>query len=65
MMEIDSTSSRANSIMMMEVNSRVNEKRPLEISSPAKEAARKHPDINNVSNTTLFINHGEFFFLLV
>ncbi|KAI3817621.1 hypothetical protein L1987_11417 [Smallanthus sonchifolius] len=58
MMEID-TSSRANNIMMVEVNtgnSRVNEKRALEISSPAKEA-RKHPE-NNGSNTNVFINHG-------
>ncbi|KAK9064076.1 hypothetical protein SSX86_017948 [Deinandra increscens subsp. villosa] len=58
MMEID-TSSRANNIMMVEVNngnSRVNEKRPLEISSPEKEA-RKHPE-NNGSNTTVFINQG-------
>ncbi|KAJ0718503.1 hypothetical protein HanLR1_Chr08g0271291 [Helianthus annuus] len=59
MMEIDTTSSRANNIMMVEVNtgnSRVNEKRPLELSSPAKEA-RKHPD-NNGGNTAVFINHG-------
>ncbi|XP_076919905.1 uncharacterized protein LOC143580870 [Bidens hawaiensis] len=58
MMEID-TSSRANNIMMVEVNTgnvRVNEKRPLELTSPAKEA-RKHPD-NNGNNTTVFINHG-------
>ncbi|PWA76412.1 hypothetical protein CTI12_AA233980 [Artemisia annua] len=60
MMEVNTASSRANNIMMMfEVdagNSLHNEKRPLEISSPVKEA-RKHPE-NNGNNTSVFINHG-------
>lgn len=66
MMEIDTTSSRTNNIMMVEVNagsSRPNEKRPLEITSPVKEA-RKHPE-NNGSNTTVFINHGQCYTYLL
>ncbi|GJX17587.1 ABC transporter I family member 10-like protein [Tanacetum coccineum] len=57
--QVNTASSRANNIMMLEVNagnSRHNEKRPLEISSPVKEA-RKHPE-NNGSNTSVFINQG-------
>lgn len=64
-MEVETTNSRANNIMMMEVNpgnSRTNEKRPLELSLPAKEA-RKHPE-NNGSDNAVFINHGKCFTIL-
>ncbi|KAL8218274.1 hypothetical protein R6Q57_021647 [Mikania cordata] len=59
MMETDTPNSRANNIMIVEVNagnSRITEKRPLENSSTVQEA-RKYPE-NNGSNTTVFINHG-------
>ncbi|KAI3778337.1 hypothetical protein L2E82_07559 [Cichorium intybus] len=54
MMEVETTSSLANNIMMMEVDT--TSSRPLEISAPTKET-RKHPE-NNGSNTSVFINHG-------
>ncbi|KAL7586940.1 uncharacterized protein LOC111913202 [Lactuca sativa] len=54
MMEVDTTSSMVNNIMMMEVDT--GNSRPLEVSTPVKEG-RKHPE-NKGSNTTVFINHG-------
>lgn len=58
MMEVDTTSSMVNNIMMMEVDT--GNSRPLEVSTPVKEG-RKHPE-NKGSNTTVFINHGGCFF---